>query len=121
MARPGLLRGGPSGWRALSLAFVLAAGGLGCQARQAPPAAPASAIPSVAATTNISAAPSVTAVAPSSTAPPTAAPSPTVAPSPTAAATATPSVNLAAVKPNELGKVVVLEYHDFGDTEERWT
>lgn len=31
------------------------------------------------------------------------------------------SIDLAKIKPNELGKVLILEYHDIGDKEERWT
>jgi hypothetical protein len=44
---------------------------------------------------------------------------PTMAPLPTA--TATPGPRYAEIKPNELGKIMVLEYHVIGDEEERWT
>jgi peptidoglycan/xylan/chitin deacetylase (PgdA/CDA1 family) len=52
---------------------------------------------------------------------PTPSPAPTLAPTP--APTATPAVAAwpASVRPNELGKIMVLEYHVIGDKEERWT
>ena len=50
-------------------------------------------------------------------APPTAAP--TARPTATVAPTAGP--RLAEIRPNELGRIMVLEYHQFGDEEERWT
>src|SRR5688500_1077854 len=44
---------------------------------------------------------------------------PTMAPLPTA--TATPGPRYAEIKPNELGKIMVLEYHVIGDEVQRWT
>src|SRR5690554_2706077 len=32
-----------------------------------------------------------------------------------------PAIDLQKVKPNELGKVLILEYHDVSDTEARWS
>ncbi|MBI3977710.1 MAG: polysaccharide deacetylase family protein [Chloroflexi bacterium] len=51
---------------------------------------------------------------------PTAAPTPLPTVAPTPAPTA-PAVDYATVKPNELGKVLVVEYHAIGDEELRWT
>ncbi len=47
--------------------------------------------------------------------PDSARPAPAVAPSPAAAP------DYAAIRPNELGKIMVLEYHVIGDEELRWT
>ena len=53
---------------------------------------------------------------------PTVAP-PTAVPvlAPTAAITPTPAPRYAQIRPNELGKIMVLEYHVIGDEELRWT
>jgi len=57
---------------------------------------------------------------------PAATPAPTRSPepSPTAAATPTPAplgADWAKAKPNELGRIMILEYHIIGPTESRWT
>lgn len=56
-------------------------------------------------------------------APALATPGPTAAPAvvPTAAPAPTPAARFADIRPNELGKIMVLQYHQIGDEELRWT
>lgn len=58
--------------------------------------------------------------APTNTAVPVAVATPTVAPSPTATP-APVGADWLSTRPNELGKIMILEYHLIGDEEDRWT